>query len=62
MYYCLLIHGSLSDGTYSWINPYKYRNPFITSRIVLFRSKERQLVFHVRHQRKDNSFFMSDKR
>ena len=43
-------------STYSWINPYKYRNPFITSRIVLFWPKERQLVFTC--QTNDNARFL----
>ena len=30
IHYSMLIQGSPSNGTFSWINPYKYRNPFIT--------------------------------
>ena len=36
MHYSLLIQGSFSNGTFEWINPYKYRNPYITSMTVLF--------------------------
>ena len=36
MHYYLLIQCSLSNGTFEWINPYKYRNPYITSMTVLF--------------------------
>ena len=32
----MLIQGSPSNGTFEWINPYKYRNPTITSITVLF--------------------------
>ena len=32
----MLIQGSPSKGTFEWINPYKYRNPYITSMTVLF--------------------------
>ena len=33
----MFIQGSSSNGTFEWINPYKYRNPYITSITVLFR-------------------------
>ena len=32
----MFIQGSPSNGRFSWINPYKYRNPYITSISVLF--------------------------
>ena len=33
----MLIQGSPTNGTVEWINPYNYRNPYITSINVLFR-------------------------
>lgn len=36
MDYFMLIQGSPSNGTFTWINPYKYRNPYITSMTFLF--------------------------
>ena len=44
MHYSMLIQGSPIQGTFEWINPYKYRNPYITSITVLFRSN--QVVFN----------------
>ena len=37
MHYSMLIQGSLTNGTFEWTNPYKYRNPTITSFSILFR-------------------------
>ena len=37
MHHSMLIQGSTSNGTFTWINPYKYRNPTITSITVRFR-------------------------
>ena len=39
-HYSKLIQGSLTNGTFEWINPYKYRNPTITSFAVLFRPNQ----------------------
>ena len=36
----MLIQGSPSNGMFKWINPYKYRNPYITSITLLFRSHQ----------------------
>ena len=33
----MTVQGSPTNGTFEWINPYKYRNPYITSTTVLFR-------------------------
>ena len=33
----MFIQGSPNNGMFEWINPYKYRNPYITSITVLFR-------------------------
>ena len=35
MHYSMLIQGSPSNGSFTWINPYKYKNPY-TSMTVLF--------------------------
>ena len=40
MYYSILIQGLPSNDTFSWINPFKYRNPNITSMTVLFRPQK----------------------
>ena len=44
MHYFMLIQGSHSNGMFEWINPYKYRNPYITSMNILFRPI--QVMFH----------------
>ena len=36
MHYSMLIQGSPSNGAFTWINPYKNRNPTIISITVLF--------------------------
>ena len=38
--YSMLIQGSLTNGTFEWINSYKYWNPTITSITVLFRPNQ----------------------
>ena len=40
----MLIHGSLTNGIFEWINMYKYRNPTITSISILFRPN--QVIFN----------------
>ena len=40
MHYSIFIQGSPSNGTFEWINPYKYRNSYITSMTVLFRPNQ----------------------
>ena len=40
MHYSMFIQGSPSNGTFEWINPYKYRNPYITSMNILFRPNQ----------------------
>ena len=37
MHYSMLIQSSPTNGTFEWINPYKYRNSTITSITVRFR-------------------------
>ena len=44
MDYSMLIQGSPSNGMFQWINPYKYRNPCITSMNILF--KPYQVMFN----------------
>ena len=46
MHYSMLIQGSPTNGSFTWINPYKYKNPTITSMTVLFRPKEAQTMFN----------------
>ena len=36
MHYSMLIQGSPTNGSFTWVNPYKYKNPYITSMTVLF--------------------------
>ena len=40
MHYSMLIQGSPNNGTFEWINPYKYRNPYIISITLLFRPNQ----------------------
>ena len=40
MHYSMLIQDSPNNGTFEWINPYKYWNPYITSITVLFRPNQ----------------------
>ena len=40
MHYSMLIQGSFTNGIFQWINPYKYRKPYITSITVLFRPNQ----------------------
>ena len=40
MHYSILIQGSPSNGSFTWINPYKCKNPYITSMTVLFRTNQ----------------------
>ena len=44
MHYSILIQDSPINSTFEWINPYKFRNPFITSMTVLF--KPNQVMFN----------------
>ena len=46
MLYFMLIQGSPTNGSFTWINPYKYKNPTITSMTVLFRPKEAKAMFN----------------
>ena len=45
MHYSILIQDSPINGTFDWINPYKFRNPFITSMTALF--KPNQVMFNI---------------
>ena len=40
MHYSTLIQDSPTNDTFEWINPYKYRNPYITSMNILFRPNQ----------------------
>lgn len=44
MHYSILIQDSPINGSFDSINPYKFRNPFITSMTVLF--KPNQVMFN----------------
>ena len=44
IHHSMLIQGSPTNGTFERINPYKHRNPTITSITVLFRSN--QVIFN----------------
>ena len=44
MHYSILIQDSPINGSFDWINPYKFRNPFITFMTVLF--KPNQVMFN----------------
>ena len=46
MHYSLIIEGSPNNGTFQWINPYKFKNPFITSMSVLFKPTQGQAMFN----------------
>ena len=46
MHYSMLIQGSSTNGSFTWINPYKHKNPTITSMTVLFRPKEAKAMFN----------------
>ena len=45
MHYSILIQGSPTNDKFTWINPYKYKNPYITSMTVLFRPKKAKAMF-----------------
>ena len=40
MHYSMIIQGSPTNGMFEWINPYKYRNPYIASMNILFRPNQ----------------------
>ena len=46
MHYSMLIRGSPTNGSFTWMNLYKYRNPTISSMTVLFRPKEAKAMFN----------------
>ena len=43
MHYSMLIKGTRLNGSFSWVNLYKYKNPYITSITVLFTSNQGML-------------------
>ena len=45
MHYSILIQDPPINGSFDWINPFKFRNPFITSMTVLF--KPNQVMFNI---------------
>ena len=46
MHYSIIVQGSPNNGTFQWINPYKFKNPFITSMSVLFKPTQGQAMFN----------------
>ena len=46
MHYSMLLQGSYTNGSFTWINLYKYRNPTISSMTVLFHPKEAKAMFN----------------
>ena len=40
MHYSMLIQGTPWKGSFTWINPYKYRNPILTPIVVLIRPEQ----------------------
>ena len=46
MHYSIIIEGSPKNGRFQWINPYKFKNPFITSMNVLFKPTQGQAMFN----------------
>ena len=46
MNYSVLIKGIPFNNSFSWVNLYKYKNPYITSMTVLFRPKDAQAMFN----------------
>ena len=40
MHYSMLINGTPLNGSFLWVNLYKYKNPYITSMTVLFRPNQ----------------------
>ena len=46
MHYSMFIQGSPTNGLFSWINPYMYRNSYITSFIVQFRQNPNKVMFN----------------
>ena len=43
MHYSMLIKGTPLNGSFLWVNLYKYKNPYITSITVLFTSNQGML-------------------
>ena len=46
MHYSIIVQGSPTNGTFQWINPYKFKNPFITSMSVLFKPTQGAAMFN----------------
>ena len=46
MHYSLIIQGSPNNGTFQWINHYKFKNPFISSMSILFKPIQGQAMFN----------------
>ena len=46
MHYSLIIESSPINGTFQWINHYKFKNPFITSMSLLFKPTQGAAMFN----------------
>ena len=46
MHYSIIVQGSPTNGTFQWINPYKFKNPFITSMSILFKPIQGATMFN----------------
>ena len=46
MQYSIIVQGKLTNGTFEWMNYYKFRNLFIISMSVLFKPNEGGSMFN----------------
>ena len=46
MHYSIIVQGSPTNGTFQWINHYKFKNPFITSMSLLFKPTQGAAMFN----------------
>ena len=46
MHCSIIVQNSNNNGTFQWINPYKFKNPFITSMSILFKPIQGQAMFN----------------
>ena len=47
MHYSIIVRGESTNGTFEWMNSYKFRNPFITSMNVLFKPNQCEAIFNI---------------
>ena len=46
MHYSIIVQGKPTNDTFQWFNPYRSRNPFITSINVLFKPIQGEAMFN----------------